>query len=96
MAVDNIFVTLADFIKQELLGGSVIGYTLFAIFIVALLFIFFLLLRIPPKFSLLLISPAIIGVFTGLVNLTWIVVVLLVLIFATMGILALRWWGGER
>ncbi len=96
MVIDNIFVTLADFIKQDILGGSVIGYTLFAIFLIGALFVILLTLRVPPKLGLVLISPAIIGVFTGLVNLTWVVVVLLIFIFIIMAGMALKYYGGER
>lgn len=96
MVIDNIFVVLADFIKQDLLGGSIIGYTLFALFLVGFLFVIMLSIRIPPKLGLLLISPAIIGIFTGLVNLTWVVVVLLIFIFIIMAFMSIRWFGGER
>jgi len=96
MTLDNVFVVIADFIKQDLLGGSIIGYTLFALFIVGVLFFILMTLRVPPKMGLLLISPAIIGVFSGLVNMTWIIVVLLVIIAIILAIMALRWYGGER
>ncbi len=96
MTLDNVFVTLADFIIQDLLGGSVIGYTLFALFITAVLFVILMTLRVPPKMGLLIISPAIIGVFSGLVNITWIIVVLLIIIAIILAIMALRWYGGER
>ena len=101
MVVDNIFVTLADFIKQDMLGGSVIGYTLFALFLVGILFLILLTLRVPPKMGLLVISPALIGIFMGignsyLVNLKWVGVVLLVFIFIIMAFMAMRFFGGER
>jgi len=86
MAIDNIFSIVGDFLRENVFGGDTLGYTLFAIFLIAMLFFFLLYLDIPSGLSLIILSPAIVGIFTDYIDKVWIVALMLIAILITLGI----------